>query len=144
MNDTPTKPGFYWAQWRIADEGTQDDGNLPAIGTWEVVDVFENCIDRNDPEHLAVHVSGVSKGQSIENFVWGEGPLKRGPDTEDRMLAFKNRLRSLFNIDGFLLPELSRDQQYEFVRDPVRYLIRTDRAQSEAIWREVERRQRKP
>lgn len=68
----PAKHGFYWAQWRIADEGTQDDGELPAIGTWEVVDVFVNDIDGN----MRVHVSGVSKSQSIENFFWGPGPLE--------------------------------------------------------------------
>ncbi len=54
---------------------------------------------------------------------------------------FLNRVRSLFNIDGYQLPELTSDQQREFVRDPVRYFIRTDKAQSDAIWREVEKRQ---
>lgn len=54
---------------------------------------------------------------------------------------FLNRLRTLFNIDGYLLPELTAEQQAEFVRDPVRYLIRTDKDQTLAIWREVERRQ---
>jgi hypothetical protein len=72
---TPEKPGFYWAQWRIADDGTQDNGDLPPPGTWEVVDVFENNDDVTDAAHLRVHVSGVSRGQSIENFFWGPGPL---------------------------------------------------------------------
>lgn len=54
---------------------------------------------------------------------------------------FLNRVRSLFNIDGFMLPELTCDQQDEFLRDPVRYFIRTDKTQSDAIWREVEKRQ---
>jgi hypothetical protein len=54
---------------------------------------------------------------------------------------FTNALRSLFNIDGYLLPELTDEQQREFVRDPVRYLIRTDKAQQDAIWREVSKRQ---
>lgn len=55
---------------------------------------------------------------------------------------FHNRIRSLFNINGNLLPELTAEQQREFVADPVRYFISTDREQSDAIWREVEKRQR--
>lgn len=55
--------------------------------------------------------------------------------------AFLNMLRSLFNIDGYKLPELTAEQQAAFVRDPVRYLISTDKAQSDAIFREVMKRQ---
>jgi hypothetical protein len=62
--------------------------------------------------------------------------------SEDRVKAsFLNHVRSLFNIDGGLLPELSSDQQREFVFDPVRYFINTDKQQSDAIWREVLKRQ---
>ena len=56
--------------------------------------------------------------------------------------SFINRIRSLFNIDGFTLPELTREQQLEFLRDPVRYFLNTDEAQSDAIMREVENRQK--
>ena len=56
--------------------------------------------------------------------------------------AFINRIRSLFNIDGYTLPELTREQQLEFLRDPVRYFLNTDEAQSDAIMREVESRQK--
>lgn len=63
-------------------------------------------------------------------------------DKEDRVkLSFLNHVRSLFNIDGYLLPELTKEQQAEFIRDPVRYFIGTDRKQSDAIWREVLGRQ---
>lgn len=55
---------------------------------------------------------------------------------------FHNRIRSLFCIDGWMLPELTEPQQLEFMDDPVRYFIRTDARQSDAIWREVERRQK--
>jgi hypothetical protein len=55
--------------------------------------------------------------------------------------AFINRIRSLFNIDGYLLPELSKDQQLQFLRDPVRFFLNADEAQSDAIMREVESRQ---
>jgi hypothetical protein len=56
--------------------------------------------------------------------------------------AFINRIRSLFNIDAYRLPELSSRQQLEFLRDPVRYLLNADEAHSDAIMREVEGRQR--
>ncbi len=63
---------------------------------------------------------------------------------EDRVkLSFLNHVRSLFNIDGYLLPELTQEQQAQFLRDPVRYFIGTDKAQSDAIWREIVARQGK-
>lgn len=55
---------------------------------------------------------------------------------------FINRVRSLFNIDGYLLPELTKEQQLKFVGDPVRYFIGADEPQSDAIMREIERRQK--
>jgi len=54
---------------------------------------------------------------------------------------FVNRIRSLFNIDGHLLPELSNQQQLAFLRAPVTYFLETDEGQSDAIMREIERRQ---
>lgn len=54
---------------------------------------------------------------------------------------FLNRLRSLFNIDGWKLPELSKDEQAMFVSSPVRYLMKCDDQQADAIWREVDVRQ---
>ena len=59
------------------------------------------------------------------------------------MSAFLNRVRSLFNIDHHLLPELSEKDWLEFRDDPPRYFINdADLKQARAIWREVERRQR--
>jgi hypothetical protein len=54
---------------------------------------------------------------------------------------FINRIRSLYNIDHSMLPELTDFQWIEFRDDPPRYLARTDKKQSDAILREVERRQ---
>lgn len=54
---------------------------------------------------------------------------------------FTNAVRSLFNIDGYLLPELTSEQQGQFLRDPVRYFIGTDKVQQDAIFREVAMRQ---
>jgi hypothetical protein len=55
--------------------------------------------------------------------------------------GFLNRIRSLYNIDHHQLPELTDAQWTEFLDDPPRYLIGTDRTQVEAIMREVEKRQ---
>lgn len=54
---------------------------------------------------------------------------------------FTNMVRSLFNIDGYLLPELTAEHQREFIRDPVRYFMGTDKTQQDAIFREVMQRQ---
>jgi hypothetical protein len=55
---------------------------------------------------------------------------------------FINRIRSLYNIDHHNLPELTSDQWEQFRKDPPRYLINlADKVQSEAIVREVEKRQ---
>jgi len=54
---------------------------------------------------------------------------------------FTNMVRSLFNIDGYLLPELTAEHQAQFLRDPVRYFIGTDKVQQDAIFREVMKRQ---
>ena len=55
--------------------------------------------------------------------------------------AFLNRLRTLTCIDGWQLPELSKGEQDAFMADPYRFFMRADKAQSDAIWREVEKRQ---
>ena len=62
------------------------------------------------------------------------------PSAIDQHL-FTNMVRSLFNIDGYLLPELTAEHQREFVRDPVRYFMSTDRVQQNAIFREIMKRQ---
>lgn len=60
----------------------------------------------------------------------------------DELHGFLNRIRSLWNIDGYLLADaLTDEQQQEFMRDPARYITHTDRQKAEAIWREVEKRQ---
>jgi hypothetical protein len=75
MSDTPSKPGFYWAKWKIADDGTREADELTPSDKWEVVEVWENCNDAKSPEYLRVSVPGVERGQSLENFYWGPGPL---------------------------------------------------------------------
>jgi len=72
----PAHPGFWWAKWKIADEGTREGGELTPSDEWEVMHVFSNTLDNTHPEHLMVFVPGVEKPQSLENFFWGPGPLE--------------------------------------------------------------------
>lgn len=55
--------------------------------------------------------------------------------------GFINRIRSLSNIESHQLPELSSEQQSQFLLDPIAYFLKADDAQSDAIMREVETRQ---
>ena len=73
---TPTAPGFYWAKWRIASDGTRDIEEFVSSDRWEVVEVCENHIDPFDAEYLVVAVAGVEKGQALDGFVWGPGPIE--------------------------------------------------------------------
>lgn len=55
---------------------------------------------------------------------------------------FVNRIRSLYNIDHWNLPELNQEHWLEFIRDPPRYLaVLADKVQVDAILREMENRQ---
>jgi hypothetical protein len=72
---TPTREGFWWAKWRICDQDNHEAQSYLPSDKWEVVFVFENCLDEDDPEYLMVEVGGVAEGQSLENFIWGPGPL---------------------------------------------------------------------
>ena len=79
----PREPGFYWAKWRAAAEGTRNgDETLPS-DEWVVVEVFENSNDEKEDEHFLVHVCGVEKGQSIMDFFWDGGPLMAPGDNAD-------------------------------------------------------------
>lgn len=73
----PTSAGHYWAKWRTASDGTREAEELTPSDTWEIVQVFVNCLEETDPEHLMVHVPGVERAQPLDGFVWGEGPIKR-------------------------------------------------------------------
>ena len=56
---------------------------------------------------------------------------------------FANRLRSLFNIDGFLLaPELNKLEQQAFVMNQVSFYLKCNDRKRAAIWREIEKRQK--
>ena len=67
---TPTHKGFFWGKWLIKADGTSDMDDPPG-DEWEVMNVFENCVDHDDDEYLRVFVPGVERAQPIENFSWG-------------------------------------------------------------------------
>ena len=71
MNALPQAAGHFWAQWRICSPGTADEAEFEPSFTWEVVQVFENCLDETDAEHLMVFVPGVAKAQPLDGFFWG-------------------------------------------------------------------------
>jgi hypothetical protein len=64
-------------------------------------------------------------------------------DNDMALYGFLNRVRSLFNIDYDMLPELSESDWPKFRDDPPGYFIRrADLPQMRAIWREVEKHQK--
>lgn len=86
---TPKKAGHYWARWKIKSPGTAEEDDPPS-GQWEVVQVFENCIDETDDEYLAVAVAGVERSQSLENFFWGERvPEPAGASSADGLMIVR-------------------------------------------------------
>lgn len=71
---TPTEEGFYWAKWRIAEDGsTTWIKDTPPSLKWEVVEVWQPSGER---DQFSVNVSGEEKLQSLDNFFWGPGPLE--------------------------------------------------------------------
>lgn len=67
----PTEPGYYWAKWRIASDGTHEGDELTPSDEWEIVQVNQNSSDPSDREYLSVSVSGVRETQWPDCFVWG-------------------------------------------------------------------------
>lgn len=62
----PDKEGFYWAQWRIAEDSTPKEyDSTPWIYHWEPVQVMAH------EDELKVYILGVPGNQSVENFKWG-------------------------------------------------------------------------
>lgn len=71
----PAKPGYYWAKWKIAADGTHEGDELTPAKTWEIVQVNANVLgwedDPADDEALSVSVPGVRETQWRDCFVWG-------------------------------------------------------------------------
>lgn len=75
----PSKPGFYWALWTNAADGTKEGDQLTPAQEWEVVEVWENLLGEpceadtyHGVEKWAVSVCGVEQTQWLDNFIWLE------------------------------------------------------------------------
>lgn len=85
--------------------------------------------------------------EQIGSIGHGKVELAVGASTQTAFTRhqFTNRVRSLYNIDLFVirreLPDMTDRQWDAFMRDPPRYLISADQPTAEAIWRCVEARQ---
>lgn len=75
MSAAPTKAGFYWAKWRICDDGTADEAEFVPQTTFEPVIVVNN-MEGIEREPLRVLVAGVARSQSLENFFWGDACVR--------------------------------------------------------------------
>lgn len=127
MSEAPKAPGFYWAKWKIKSPGTAEEDDAPWGQDWEVVDVFENCIDQTDDEYLMVHVSGVEKAQALENFFWGPGPLALPSKADapashlsligelvEKMTALRLTARVLLqNAEGCMVKHRARERELQ-------------------------------
>ena len=75
MNTMPTTPGYYWAKWKIAADGTHEGDDLTPSDNWEIVQVNSNMSgwERSDnPERFSVAVPGVRETQWPDCFFWGD------------------------------------------------------------------------
>lgn len=77
----PTKPGYYWAKWRIATDATHEGDELTPSDTWEIVQVNDNGGD--GLEELSVSVTGVRETQWRDQFVWGPFIAPLNPKTPE-------------------------------------------------------------
>lgn len=75
----PQKAGFYWAKWRIPEDGTADEDRFVFVDKWEAVEVHP-ALGETD-ELFRVSVAGVERTQSVENFVWAQ-PCRPMPAPE--------------------------------------------------------------
>ena len=109
---TPTAPGFYWAKWKIASEGTRDGDQLTPNDRWEPVEVAVNSGSPEDQDRLRVDVPGVERSQSLSNFFWGPELIDPSKPSEFSrgIAAAVKLLRS--EQRKFLPGEIADDQPY--------------------------------
>ncbi len=77
----PTEPGYYWAMWLTAAEGTHERNKMTfPESVWQIVEVWENFLvptcEADEDEKWGVSVPGVRESQWLENFKWGTGPIR--------------------------------------------------------------------
>jgi len=87
MEQKKLTPGYYWAQWRIAADGTYGGDELTPSMSWEIVQVNDNNGPPGSAEELSVSVPGVRETQWPDCFIWGP----RVSDLEFRSRTDKGR-----------------------------------------------------
>ena len=79
MSTVPTAPGWYFAKWRIAAEGTRDGDEITPSDKIECVEVWVNHMHEDEPDYLRVSVAGVETSQPLDGFFWiGSVPMPGG------------------------------------------------------------------
>lgn len=121
-----------WAELQVTNaRGEHQHINIPAALAGDIADALQQI-------WLEYHSADLCDEASAEPTL---AALR--DDASRSNHAFINRVRSLYNIDRYLLPELRDEDWPEFRDNPPRYLInRADKPQSDAIMREVEARQK--
>ena len=71
---TPVTEGWYWAEWRISDEGTSSRSDYAGVGApLDVVQVLN--LGSPDEPCWRVFVAGVDASQGLDCFVWRSGKI---------------------------------------------------------------------
>lgn len=83
MEPKKLTPGYYWAQWRIAADGTHEGDDLTPSFTWVIVQVNDNNGEPGSAEEFSVAVPGVRETQWPDCFIWG----RRVADLKPAMLG---------------------------------------------------------
>lgn len=71
----PKQAGFYWATWRVFEDGAGHGPALLPDSGWEVVLVYANGDDPSDDGFFRVMLLGIEATQPVDHFDWGAGPL---------------------------------------------------------------------
>ena len=56
--------------------------------------------------------------------------------------TFTNMLRSMFNIDGYQLPEMSKPEQATFITDPAHFFMAASDEHQDLIFKQIAKRQK--
>lgn len=65
----PTKEGFFWGRWQLADDNTGPRSEEAPNREWEVMHVVYNSVEKDE---LMAMVPGVEEWQSLDCFYWGK------------------------------------------------------------------------
>lgn len=115
--NVPSKPGFYWAKWMIADDHLPD--TVAPFKTWEPVEVYlhdfleEPSEYLEEPSELRVWTTGTEHSQSLDCFHWGD---KLIPPV-DKTAALRDARRVQERAEALKrYNDMSPDQREEFLQ----------------------------